>query len=243
MKIFSWMRNKLNGNENTLKLNQETMSHHMKQQEPCKEEFSNWPNALLSIGTFGINKNLQNSEKSSLPSRSENTNPEESEEVDKELRQLLINKDNLSIENLLDCLSKNVKNTDELVENKENRLQRTMSVVERAEKYITFDKKSNDIKKKSLSFLIKKAFLCSGGFEPNPMLRDSIPDYKLDKSRMEKILRAMLHKKIYPQRPNLNPKENSQKYLNMQENDSDDETSHTSSKWVKTDSEYIVLEI
>ncbi|KAK4493276.1 hypothetical protein RD792_017846 [Penstemon davidsonii] len=211
-------------------------------QQPCKEEFSDWPNALLSIGTFGINKNLQNSEKSSLASKSENTNPEESEEVDKELRQSL-NKDDLSIEKLFDCLSENVKNTDDLMENKENRLQRTMSVVDRGEKDITFDKKSNDIKKKSLSFLIKKAFLCSGGFEPNPLLRDPIPDYKLEKSRMEKILRVMLHKKIYPQRPNPNPKVNSTKYLNMQENDRDDETSHNSSKWVKTDSEYIVLEI
>ncbi|GKE66873.1 hypothetical protein Tco_1521034, partial [Tanacetum coccineum] len=48
--------------------------------------------------------------------------------------------------------------------------------------------------KKSISFLLKKIFVCSSGFPTIPSLRDPLPE-----SRMEKILRAMLKNKINPQ--------------------------------------------
>ncbi|KAI3443545.1 hypothetical protein Pfo_000210 [Paulownia fortunei] len=265
MKIFNWMRNKRNGKEGTIKPNPDLMSYHMMHQ-PCKEEFSDWPNGLLAIGTFG-NNNLKHSEKFSIqgtiPSSQdhlENTTPEDFEEVDKQLR-LLLNKHisldytfsgesekhNLSVEKFLDCLREDEKKTDELTnlwENKDTHVQRTTSIVHKGGKDIRSDKKRSGIGKKSLSFLLKKALLCRGGFVPAPFLRDPLPDPKLDNSRMEKILRAMLHKKIYPQRPS--PKTSSKKYLDMPETDSDEEEyeeASNKSKWVKTDSEYIVLEI
>ncbi|KAK6131781.1 hypothetical protein DH2020_034477 [Rehmannia glutinosa] len=224
--------------------------------QPCKEEFSDWPNGLLSIGTFG-NSNLRQSENFSTQ-HVENTTPEDIEEVDKQLIRLLLNKQisldssfpgesekqNLSVEKFLDRLREDEKKTDEstqnLLENKDRYLQRATSIVHRGGNTdIRSDKKKTGIGKKSLSFLLKKVFVCRGGFAPGPVLRDPIPDPKLD-SRMEKILRAMLHKKIYPQRPS--PKTTSKKYLDMSETDNSDEeeceeASH-SSKWVKTDSEW-----
>ncbi|KAL0410408.1 UNVERIFIED_CONTAM: hypothetical protein Slati_3630500 [Sesamum latifolium] len=216
----------------------------------CKEEFSDWPNGLLTIGTFG-NNNLKHSDKCSqgpLDSGQDHLEPKDLEEVDKELIRLLnkhislysslsdeSEKHNLSVEKFLDCLKEDEKKADELMsENKDARLQRSTSLVQRAGKDIRLDNKTKGISKKSLSFLLKKAFVCRGGFVPNPMLRDPLPDPKLDHSRMEKILRAMLHKKIYPQRPT--PKTASKKYLDMAETDSDEEQCEEASrrsKWSK----------
>ncbi|KAL8456550.1 hypothetical protein ACS0TY_034681 [Phlomoides rotata] len=213
MKIFSWLRNKRNGNEDINKPNQES-THHDRKNRSSKEELSDWANGLLAIGTFG--NNLKESE---VLSSGE-------DELDKELRLLLSEKEqNLTVEELLDCLLK-----------EENNYNHVLQSSSRGRKDVRSDNKKRGIGKKSFSFLIKKAFLCTGGFPPSPMLRDPLPDLKLDHSRMEKILRAMLHKKIYPQRPTT-----SKKYL---ENDEEhEEGNHESSKWVKTDSEYIVLEI
>ncbi|CAN8312541.1 unnamed protein product [Cochlearia groenlandica] len=54
-------------------------------------------------------------------------------------------------------------------------------------------------KKRSLSFLFKKMFVCTSGFKtPPPLLDLPIVD-----SRMEKMLRTILNKKIHPQRSNI----------------------------------------
>ncbi|KAK6139680.1 hypothetical protein DH2020_026568 [Rehmannia glutinosa] len=171
--------------------------------QPCKEEFSDWPNSLLSIGTFG-NSNLKQPENFSTQ-HVENTTPEDIEEVDKQLIRLLLNKQisldssfpgesetqNLSVEKFLDCLREDEKKTDEstrnLLENKDRYLQRATSIVHRGGNAdIRSDKKKNGIGKRSLSFLLKKVFVCRGGFAPRPVLRDPLPDPKLD-SRMEKV--------------------------------------------------------
>ncbi|XP_028078492.1 uncharacterized protein LOC114280332 [Camellia sinensis] len=66
------------------------------------------------------------------------------------------------------------------------------------------------------------------------------------------ILRAILHKKIYPQNSSSNPKATAKKYLetishmhNSDNNEGEmlDTAANDGSKWVKTDSEFIVLEI
>ncbi|XP_043706916.1 protein DEEPER ROOTING 1-like [Telopea speciosissima] len=106
---------------------------------------------------------------------------------------------------------------------------------------------ANAIKKRSVTFLLKKMFACRSGFAPaptfTPCLRDPIPE-----SRMEKLLRAILQKKIYPQ--SSTPTASMKKYLENrhmvgQDRKEDDlpEKAKDGSKWVKTDSEYIVLEI
>ncbi|CAH8391072.1 unnamed protein product [Eruca vesicaria subsp. sativa] len=93
-------------------------------------------------------------------------------------------------------------------------------------------------KKKSLSFLFKKMFVCSSGFKtPPPLLdfsRDSLPN-----TRMEKMLRTILNKKIHPQRSNAIAK----KYLENHKIIDEARSSVEVKKWVKTDSEYIVLEM
>ncbi|WVY93421.1 hypothetical protein V8G54_032509 [Vigna mungo] len=53
---------------------------------------------------------------------------------------------------------------------------------------------SKTIGKKYISFLLKKIFVLRSGFAPTPSLRDT-----LQESRMEKLLRTKLHKKIYTQ--------------------------------------------
>ncbi|XP_057967723.1 protein NEGATIVE GRAVITROPIC RESPONSE OF ROOTS [Malania oleifera] len=108
------------------------------------------------------------------------------------------------------------------------------------------DNKKSVIGKRSVSFLLKKMFACSSGFSPAPSLRD--PVVLLPESKMEKILRAILHKKIYPH--SSGSMSSLKKYLESRQMTSaneDDEILHgktnDGSKWVKTDSEYIVLEI
>lgn len=148
--------------------------------ESCKEEFSDWPNGLLAIGTFG-NTNLKQSEKLfTIQDHVEINTTSEDNQFDKELRLLLSNhisvdpekQQNLSVEELLDCL----------LQHESKGITRNAS-----RKEIRSDNKRRGIGKKSLSFLIKKAFLCRGGFGPSPILRDPLPDLKLDRSRMDKV--------------------------------------------------------
>ncbi|KAL6998710.1 hypothetical protein U1Q18_046295 [Sarracenia purpurea var. burkii] len=67
-------------------------------QEPCKEEFNDWPHGLFAISTFGNNNslkedpercNLQRSQSSSQDHQLNYMPPEEIEEVQKALTQLL----------------------------------------------------------------------------------------------------------------------------------------------------------
>ncbi|XP_048621084.1 protein LAZY 3-like [Brassica napus] len=87
-------------------------------------------------------------------------------------------------------------------------------------------------KKKSLSFLLKKMFVCTSGFKtPPPLLdlsRDSLPN-----TRMEKMLRTILNKKIHPQRSNAIAK----KYLENHKIIDEARSSVDAKKWVNTDSE------
>ncbi|KAF8406828.1 hypothetical protein HHK36_005949 [Tetracentron sinense] len=98
----------------------------------------------------------------------------------------------------------------------------------------------NAIRKRSLSFLLKKMFVCGSGFAPAPSLRDP-----LSESRMEKLLRAILHKKIYPQKSS--PSSSMKKYLENRhtlKTSSEDEMQEKANdgcKWVKTDSECMFL--
>ncbi|XP_062087061.1 protein DEEPER ROOTING 1-like [Humulus lupulus] len=114
-------------------------------------------------------------------------------------------------------------------------------------KDVTVDNTKNAIVgKKSFSFLLKKIFVCTSGFPNSP----PTPKAPIPEQRMEKILRAILHKKIYPQGSS-SPSLSMKKYIenrhmhssNDQDDLTDDQKAVNGSKWVKTDSEYIVLEI
>nr|KYP72041.1 hypothetical protein KK1_011328 [Cajanus cajan] len=77
-------------------------------------------------------------------------------------------------------------------------------------------------------------FVCRSGFAPAPSLRDTL---QFQESRMEKLLRTILHKKINSQHSSraLPLK----KRLKMPKEDEADERAETDDgcKWVKTDSE------
>nr|XP_043636010.1 protein NEGATIVE GRAVITROPIC RESPONSE OF ROOTS [Erigeron canadensis] len=55
MKFFNWMQSKFNGAQGRNATS--TAHYHVAKQEPRKEEFSDWPQGLLTIGTFGNNNN------------------------------------------------------------------------------------------------------------------------------------------------------------------------------------------
>ncbi|KAI3982475.1 hypothetical protein MKX01_006606 [Papaver californicum] len=289
MKIFGWMQSKLNGKQiiATKKTNQYQNLH-----EPRKDEFSDWPNALLAIGTFGTKDSLKRENEimvhdtqedereeeitsSSLEDQLDFT-PEEVGKLQKELTKLLSRKpvtqtesqrrngiSTLPLDKFLNCPSSlEVDRTicSELsVAADDNKdviadLRRSIGVVLGSKcKDVCFDGNNNGaIKKKSISFLLKKMFVCSSGFAPAaPSLRDQM---QLPESRMEKLLRAILNKKIHQR--SSNSATSTKKYIennnsrhissNIQmelENQLEETESHGSSKWDKTDSEFIVLEI
>ncbi|KAJ4951175.1 hypothetical protein NE237_028007 [Protea cynaroides] len=273
MKIFSWMQNKLSGSPRNKNKPSEVSVNHQIQQEHRKEEFSDWPNGLLAIGTFG-NNNLQeeslqsHDDEQEDPSSSqelvEDFTPEEVGKLQKELTKLLSRKPvinesaesigetstNLPLDKFLNCPSSlevdrtNCTQFCNDLDEEHRYLQHSTSVVLSSSKGkdCLDSSNANAIKKRSISFLLKKMFRC--GFAPAPTLnpRDSLPE-----SRMEKLLRAILHTKISPQSstPTSMKKylENRQKAMKARSEHDLPEKAHEGSKWVKTDSEYIVLEI
>lgn len=149
--------------------------------ESCKEEFSDWPNGLLAIGTFGNNTINPKQYSDDLEEQVEETELRVDASLDSSTPSS--EKENLSVEQLLDCLRRGGGDA---------HLESQSSVVQRGGRSdIQSDKKSRGIGKSSLSFLIKKALLCGAGFAaaapPPPIIRDPLPYSKLDRSTMEKV--------------------------------------------------------
>ncbi|XP_021865398.1 protein DEEPER ROOTING 1 isoform X2 [Spinacia oleracea] len=275
MKFFNWMQNKLNGRPGSQNLTTVPLQN-LPKQSSQREEFNDWPHGLLTIGTFG-NKELkdkavsseiqtatheqeqeQNPTSASSPDLSEFT-PEEFGQLQKELTKLLKRKSakqeensDLPLDRFLNCpssleVSRRISNAIciDPDNNKEDDIERTISVIIGKCKEVRAEKTKNAIGKKSISFLLKKMFVCANGFSPAPSLRDT-----LQESRMEKLLRTIIHKKMYPK--------NSSRAASMKrciedkhivENKNDEEETiekprpSEGCKWDKTDSDYIVLEI
>ncbi|XP_038983704.1 protein DEEPER ROOTING 1-like [Phoenix dactylifera] len=235
-----------------------------------KEEFDDWPQALLSIGTFGnkeLKEDLQGHELSENLDSSENLEDasqdfpdftsEEVRKLQQELANLLSRKPkpstqvgkeeraNLPLNRFLNCPSSlevdrtgSLRLQDELDNNKGDLSPDTKIILNKVKDLLLGNRSA--VKKKTLTFLLKKIFVCRSGFSPAPSLRDPIQE-----SRMEKILRTLLQKKIFArssasssvrkcleERPGENVQAEKKK-----------EKGEDRCKWVKTDSEYIVLEI
>ncbi|GAB4853700.1 hypothetical protein Ancab_017892 [Ancistrocladus abbreviatus] len=242
-----------------------------------REEFSDWPNGLLAIGTFG-NKALKEDPKGhnvqDASSPSQELTPEEFRLLRKELN-ALFSQDKISAKStphtdqehcdpppdkFLHCSPFSV--TDEKKcghicsgrdEEESDHLQDRVSVLQNKGKDVGLDNPSNTIRKKSLSFLLKKMFVSRSGFSPAPSFKDPLTH---PESRMEKILRKILQKKIHPQ--NSSPTMSTKKYLqrrqksrtktndynkdNHKDDDDkfqDEDEGNDGSKWVKTDTECI----
>ncbi|KAI3773287.1 hypothetical protein L1987_47812 [Smallanthus sonchifolius] len=251
MKLLSWMQSKFNGGQGHKNKNASSCAAHHLKQEPRNEEFSDWPQGLLTIGTFGNNdlptenEEIQETQvtETSSPDLSEFT-PEEIGKLQKELTNLLSKKQeipaDLPLDRFLNCPSSlevdrrlSVKINNE-VNDKEEDIDRTIRVILGRCKDICMDNNKKAIEKKSVSFLFKKIFVCSKGLPAIPSFRDPLPE-----SRMEKLLRAMLKNKINPQ----NSQASSARKLIEDRRRSPHkkgkviEDEKDGLKWVKTDSE------
>lgn len=272
MKIFEWMQNRINGTNGKRKQTSSISTSHYMRQEPCKQEFSDWPQALLAIGTFGGNNLKEDS-----GGRSNNNTAEDSSSF-QDCTQEVTLEDVGNLQNEFSIFFKGPnlageqeEQTNDLIkerlnpEGKENESPCDGSNVNRGsfypsnsliysrgkDCYLDHNNKRG-VSKKSLSFLLKKMLACKSGFQPTPLFKDPLST----ESRIEKILRAILQKKIYPQ-GSYSTTPFIKKYLETtsipqfdddeEEEDGDEEELDTAaengSKWVKTDSEYIVLEI
>ncbi|KAF3569914.1 hypothetical protein F2Q69_00060967 [Brassica cretica] len=292
MKFLGWMRNKQNakhGDYNRISTSSAS-SHHVKQES--REEFSDWPHALLAIGTFGSTstgvsqkesnnvheeieeekKSISHSEPEEEPSSSadiDDFTPEEAKKLQKELMKILsrtkkrksdVNRElmkNLPLDRFLNCPSS--LNVERRISNalcavvdsseESDDMERTINVILGRCKEISIESKKNkkktDISKTSVSYLFKKIFVCADGFStpPNPSLRDT-----LQESRMEKLLKMMLHKKINVQSSSKPATSTTQrclqgkKQLSLKSEEKEEETNERSSssdghKWVKTDTD------
>ncbi|KAJ0895732.1 hypothetical protein HanPSC8_Chr09g0403841 [Helianthus annuus] len=258
MKFFGWMQSKFNEHKNSGTAT--SASHHMKQ-----EESNDFPRGFLAIGTFGNNDLPTENEDdhttaaaSSSPDLSEFT-PEEIGKLQKELTKLLSKKPNkvagetttdLPLDRFLNCpssLEVDRRLSTTVITNPDDKeeIDRTIRVILGRCKDICMENSKKAIRKKSISFLLKKMFVCSSGLPPMPGLHDRLPE-----SRMERLLRAMLKNKTNPQ--NSSRASSAKKLIGNRQSakkgkgkatEKDDEDAYDGSKWVKTDSEYIVLEI
>lgn len=171
-------------------------------QEP-REEFSDRTHGLLLIGTFGNNDEikeiLDNQNTQDDPSTSgeiADFTPEEIGKLQKELTKLLRRKPNvekeiseLPLDRFLNCPSslevdRRISNAlcSDSGDHKEEDIEKTLSLILGKCKDICADNNKKAIGKKSISFLLKKMFVCRSGFAPTPSLRDT-----LQESRMEKV--------------------------------------------------------
>ncbi|KAF3326530.1 hypothetical protein FCM35_KLT08160 [Carex littledalei] len=258
------MQNKFKGKQEKKTCDSVSTSKHgdASNEDICTDELDHWPQALLSIGTFG-NKNREEAKKGDECDSSSSQDPcdftlEEFNKIQEMLKSLFTMKPkwgttgmeeertNQQLSKILNCPSRFElirasfqKLYDEFENNGGGNLSPDMKIIlSKAKDMLT--NKSRTIKQKSLRFVLKKIFLGKGCSVPGPKLTNLMPE-----SRMEKVLRALLHKKIYPQS---NTSISTKKYLENKEaqmiNESEIEEKETDRcKWVKTDSEFIVLDL
>lgn len=183
--------------------------------ESCKEEFSDWPNGLLAIGTFGNDTSIKHSDKSnrfteenvSSPFQEhhdpEEITPEEVKELQKELDLLLHNKESsvLQPEKFFDCLQNLEDDCRNNTNNKNNHNNNAAAAAAYDDELLLVSdnlsskdvhiqgSKGNSISKKSLAYFLRRTFFNGGTPKlSTPMLRDPIPEMiKLEKSRFQKV--------------------------------------------------------
>ncbi|KAL5201568.1 hypothetical protein ABZP36_035922 [Zizania latifolia] len=245
MKIFSWVANKISGKQEATRFPSNSSAPYRANVPDCREdEFSDWPQSLLAIGTFG---NKQIEEVAQVQNSSDHEQPmqdavkfteEEVDKMEKEFETLLAISDEAEAQGLHD--DNHVDGDD----NEKHRRQLNSKRIIISKAKDSLGKKANTLKPRSVASLLK-LFICKGGFssvvvEP----RNSFPQ-----SRIEKLLKAILQKKIHPQnsstlvaKRNLDWKPD-EKEINECLEDALRDLDDDGAKWVKTDSEYIVLEM
>ncbi|XP_074570479.1 protein DEEPER ROOTING 1-like [Curcuma longa] len=261
--ILSWVQNKFHGGKEKKRFDVIVRSAHhqlhcsLPDEQDSKEEFKDWPQSLLAIGTFGNNEIKEDPQESDF-------SVEEFNQLQKELKKLLSLKSKSSTRNgseimeddrvhtplnrFLNFPSRSAvdrtwsSNLESLASDSHGDLSPNTKIMLISKVKDVLLGNPNAIKKKSISFIIKKMFVCSSGFAPAASLRDPMPE-----SRMEKILRAILAKKI--QQPSSAPKKRienkptEETQEKAQAGEEGEGESKDKCRWVKTDSDFIVLEI
>ncbi|XP_047307206.1 protein NEGATIVE GRAVITROPIC RESPONSE OF ROOTS isoform X2 [Impatiens glandulifera] len=266
------MQKKLNGGgQDQRKSNQQLPTAVEKQEQYyCHEQGQLLSIGTLGNHEITEKPNIQNRKQSLMMSEEENDDmsdftPEEVGQLQKELRKLLRKKEvsvaastELPLDRFLNCpssleMDRRISNMSscssssiQQEEEEEVIIDRTIRVIIDRCKTICKERKKEKlgIGKKSISFLFNKMFfVCGNGFNPSPptSMRDS---------RMEKLLRTMLSKK-FSHSHNSTSLMKKNKYLEegkssrtRKESESDEtDEKKNGHQWVKTDSEYIVLEI
>lgn len=251
MKIFSWVVNRINGKQEASRFPAKSSAPYRANMSDCrKDEFSDWPQSLLAIGTFG---NKQIEEVAQVQNSSEDVQSmqnaikfteEEVNNIQKEFEMLLASNDQVEAHGSHDddqVVSQ--KHVDEK-DNEKHRDQLINKKITISKARDSLGKKGSTLKPRSVASLLK-LFMCKGGFTSTlPEPRNSLPQ-----SRMEKLLKAILQKKIYPQNSStLVPRRHldwkpDEKEINECLQDVLRDLDDDGAKWVKTDSEYIVLEM
>ncbi|KAK4269059.1 hypothetical protein QN277_022264 [Acacia crassicarpa] len=267
MKFLNWVQHKL-GATRSIPNTYSSTTYHAKPE--IREEFSDWPHGLLAIGTFGNkdeikpNPDPQNThgeedDPASLSDEISDFTREEIGNLQKELNKLLRQKPNnveqeiaeLPLDRFLNCPSslevdRRISNAQYSSDSddKEDDIEKTLSVILGKCKDICADNTKKAIGKRPISFLLKKLFVCRSGFVTPPNPKDI-----LQESKMEKLLRTILHKKMKSQTSRSTSMKRcleDKKMPKTNDHDEEEETEERTDdgcKWVKTDSEYIVLEI
>lgn len=243
---------------------------------------TDWTQALLAIGTLGNKELHEELERDNNHSENVGTSDDLSdftvEELDKLQRQLkwmLAHKPkpssngsepseedraNLPLSRFLNCAS-NLEVDRKVLGNENNGdlSPNTQIVLNKVKDMLLGN--PNALKKRSISFLLKKMFVCSHGFAPTPSLRDPIHDSRMEKVKkihaqsfslfngmnnysstpccMVQILKAILNKKINQQ--NSGPA-SSKNYLDNKTTEitgarEEGDKSKDHCKWIKTDSD------
>ena len=171
--------------------------------EPCKQEFSDWPQALLAIGTFGSNTMREDS-----GGRSSNNTAEDSSSskdctqevtleevaslqnefsiffkgrVEQEEHTNDLTKERLNAEH--SRLDSEGKENESLSDNRGNFYPSKSIIFSRGKDCCLDHSSKRGVGKKSLSFLLKKMLACKSGFQPTPLFKDPLST----ESRMEKV--------------------------------------------------------
>lgn len=251
MKIFCWVANKIGAKQEPKRSAANSTAPYRGNVPECrKDEFSDWPQSLLAIGTFG-NKQIEEEAQSSSANAQTMQNPlkfteEEVDNIRREFEVLLQDNDRAkapgSCDDELQAASKKHVGEDENEKQHREQFMSKEMIISKAREMV--GKKGSALKPRSFTSLLR-LLVCKGGFTA-PVLepRNSFPQ-----SRMEKLLKAILQKKIHPQnsstpatRRHLDWKLDEKEINECLEGalcDLDDE----GAKWVKTDSDFIVLEM
>ncbi|KAJ4760221.1 hypothetical protein LUZ62_070596 [Rhynchospora pubera] len=242
--IFNWMFNKPHGRQEASRRGHSSpsLACHMSIPSSPEEEFIEWPESLLSIGTFGTNtsKEVKNgfTSDNKIVEQDLSDHTYEVATLLKELEKMGLERGNLAEYQFMDC---STSLTDPNCEDYENIFNKHKIVLSKGRDLS--NNTESALKKRSISFLLKKVFACRGGFAPVPApgLRDPF-----SQPRMEKLLKSILRKKIYPQNTAPMPTKYLQKKYHEKlsiEQTTTQEKGDDGEKWVKTDSDFIVLEI